>query len=299
MEAPYKFFENSVWIKGILERASAGGVGVLLTGARGNYTVSWGSAADEYARLLRRLRWVRLFRELKRYGSRTGVGRRRMLRFVAKTAFPRLAGRLASSAGALAPQLIAPELARRTNVFERLRRRDVGLAGIPFDELAARAEQFEQLYVSNHQGTSVTKFSLRYAVWERDPTSDPRVVRFCLSLPLEQYVQDGMDRSLVRRSTAGCLPDSIRLNQRVRGVQGADWLHRMLPRWRELTDELHRLCRDPAVAHFLNVDQIRRSLAKIGPAPEPQSAFDPDARLLMQGLIVGRFLRQLSWRTGR
>jgi asparagine synthase (glutamine-hydrolysing) len=295
MEAPYKFFENSFWIKGILERAAASEVGVLLTGARGNYSMSWGPAPDYYARLLRKLRWVRLYRELKRYGKRMGIGRSRLLRFIAKTAYPGLAGRFAGAAKQpVQPQLIDPDLARRTNVFEKLRNRDVGLAEFPFDEFAARADQFGNLAASNHQGTSITKFSLRYAIWERDPTSDPRVVRFCLSLPIEQYVQDGMDRSLIRRSTAGYLPDSIRFNQRVRGVQGADWIHRMIPCWRAFTNELQQLCRDPAVSHYVNVNQIKRSLSIIGPAPKPEQAYDPDARILMQGLIVGRFLRQFS-----
>ena len=27
------------------------------------------------------------------------------------------------------------------------------------------------------------------------------------------------------------LPDKVRLNQRIRGVQGADWVHRMIPYW--------------------------------------------------------------------
>lgn len=295
MEAPYKFFENSIWIKGILERAASSEVGVLLTGARGNYSVSWGPASDYYARLLRKWRWVRLYREMKQYGKRMGIARSRLLPFIAKTAYPGLAGRFAASAKQTpAPRLIAPDLARRTNVFEKLRNRDVGLAEFPFDEFASRADQFENLAFSNHQGTSITKFSLRYAIWERDPTSDSRVIRFCLSLPIEQYVQDGMDRSLVRRSTEGLLPDSIRLNQRARGVQGADWIHRMIPSWERFANELRQLCLIPAVSHYLNVKQIEQSLSKFGSSPMPENAFDPDARILMQGFIVGRFLRQFS-----
>ena len=33
---PYKFFENSYWIKGIFEEAHRQGIGVLLNGDRGN-----------------------------------------------------------------------------------------------------------------------------------------------------------------------------------------------------------------------------------------------------------------------
>ena len=48
------------------------------------------------------------------------------------------------------------------------------------------------------------KLSLRYGLWKRDPTNDIRVIRFCLSVPEEQYVQNGLDRALIRRSTEKC-----------------------------------------------------------------------------------------------
>ena len=73
--------------------------------------------------------------------------------------------------------------------------------------------------------------SLRYSLWKRDPTNDLRVIRFCLSVPEDQYVQNGMDRALIRRATENYLPDKVRLNQQIRGVQGVDWVHRMMPRW--------------------------------------------------------------------
>ncbi len=295
LEAPYKFFENSFWIKGILEKAQQDGVGVLLTGARGNYSISWGPAMDYYAKLLRKLRWFRFYRELKHYGRHMNIGRSRLLPIIGKQAFPYATRSFYSRRPKNEiPHVIHPDLAARTNVFEKLKHHDVGLEGASFDEFEARDYQFGNLATSNHQGTSITKFSLRYSVWERDPTADPRVVRFCLSVPIEQYVQNGMDRSLVRRATESYLPDDIRLNQRVRGVQGADWIHRMIPTWRFFIEELRMLCRDPVASHYLNVDQIKASLEKIGHAPKPEYAYDADARLLMRALIAYRFLRQFQ-----
>ena len=61
MEMPYKFFENSFWLKGMFEKAHEKDIGVLLNGDRGNFTISWGSAIDYYAILLKRLKWVTLF----------------------------------------------------------------------------------------------------------------------------------------------------------------------------------------------------------------------------------------------
>ncbi|WP_199619213.1 asparagine synthase-related protein [Paenibacillus alkalitolerans] len=294
MEAPYKFFENSYWIKGMLEQAQKHGVGILLNGGNGNYSISWGPALDYYAQLLRRLRWMLFYRELKLYSRNMRVGRSRLLPVIGKLAFPSPVPALFTKQkpGPQKPLLVHPDLAQRTNVFEKLKYHDVGLTESSMDEFAARIYQFESLSMLNHQGTSSTKLSLRYAVRERDPTGDPRVVRFCLSVPAEQYVQDGMDRSLIRRATRGYLPDEVRLNLRVRGVQGADWIHRMTPSWSEFTEQIHELCRDAAASSLLNVNQIKQSLSKIGSSPKPDCAFDPDTRLLMQGLVVYRFIRQ-------
>ncbi|MDI4649044.1 asparagine synthase-related protein [Cohnella hashimotonis] len=288
MEAPYKFFENSYWFKGILAQASKQDVGVLLHGGNGNYSISWGPAMDYYALLLRRLRWVRLYRELSQYGKNVRVGRSRLLPYIGRLAFANPAPKPLAGI----PMLIHPDLAARTGVFDRLKGHDVGLTDAWMNEFDARTYQFDNLSILNHQGTSSTKLSLRYAVRERDPTCDPRVVRFCLSVPVEQYVQGGMDRALVRRATAGYLPDSVRLNQRVRGVQGADWIHRVLPAWDEMSEELRRLCDDSRASGLLNVEQVRLSLAEMGNPPRPDRAFDRHARLLMQSLIVYRFLRQ-------
>jgi asparagine synthase (glutamine-hydrolysing) len=292
MEGPYKFLENSFWLKGILETAAQHDVGVLLNGARGNYTVSWGPAIDYYALLLRRLRWTRLYRELTLYSRRMGYKRSRLLRAIGRQAFPGMAGSLSSNRPPVGPQLIHPEFAARTEAFEKLIPHDVGISGSSMNEFQAREYQFRDLSVSNHYGVSSTKFSLRYRLWERDPTGDPRVIRFCLSIPVEQYIQNGIDRSLLRRATEGRLPDDVRMNQRVSGIQGADWIHRMLPNWGAFLEELKQLCKDPAASHYLNVAQIQESISLIGASPKPEMAYNPHARLMMQGLIAYRFLQR-------
>ena len=41
----------------------------------------------------------------------------------------------------------------------------------------------------------------------RDPTYDRRIIEFCLTVPLEEFLRDGQQRSLARRAMAGrCRP---------------------------------------------------------------------------------------------
>lgn len=290
---PYKNFENSFWIKGIYERAAKQGVGVLLTGARGNQTISWGSAVSYYVHQLRRLRWIYVYRELKPFSRQIGIRRKQLISRIGEQAFPILSASKSSSFIPYVPSLIHPEFARKTGVFDKLHNRDVGLKAASVTVLNDRENYFENLPLFNMQGAVGTKLSLTYSLWERDPTCDLRVVRFCMSLPLEQYVQDGIGRSLIRRATAGYLPDKVRMNQRIRGVQGADWLHRMLPYWKDLRLELLRLCKDSAVSELLHVANIQEAMDRMGESPSPEQAFTSDARYLMRSLVTYRFLKRV------
>ncbi|SFI28385.1 asparagine synthase (glutamine-hydrolysing) [Paenibacillus sp. UNC496MF] len=296
LETPYKFFENSFWLKGVHEQAAGQGAGVLLTGARGNFTVSWGPAVYVYARLLREMKWLRLMREFQLYRANKGIGGSRLLSFICREAFPALGRRGGGEAGPGIPELlIHPDFARRTGVFGKLRDNRIGPNGTLIDDpVEVRKEKLKSLPVGNKNGASATKLSLRYGVWERDPTSDPRVVRFCFSVPVEQYAKGGFDRALIRRATKHYLPDEVRLNQRVRGIQGADWVHRILPAWAPLERELRQLCADPAAEAYLHTGRIREALDALGGAPRPEHAFRPELRMLMRSLIIYRFLKRFA-----
>ncbi|WP_127530389.1 asparagine synthase-related protein [Paenibacillus kobensis] len=293
LNAPYKCFENSHWLRGIFERAKQDDVGILLTGSGGNLSVSWGSGIDYYGHLLKRLKWPKLYRELKLYGSQMKIRRKHLLQMIVPTAFPMLDKSSATLAKSF-PSLIHPDYARKTKVFEQLHNVEVGSPDSKLNFIEARENEFRRLVFPHMSGTLGTQLSLNYAIWERDPTYDPRVIQFCLSVPLEQYVQDGIDRSLIRRATQGYLPDKVRLNQRLRGIQGSDWLHRVIPSWNLIMDELNSLCEDRRYAEILNIEQIKKSRDVIGSAPRPDQAYDSDARMLMRSLIVYRFLKQLA-----
>ncbi|WP_058301181.1 asparagine synthase-related protein [Gorillibacterium timonense] len=297
MEMPYKFFENSYWQKGIFEEASSRGIGFLYNGARGNYTISWGPALDYYSLILKRLQLIRFLRELGAYSRNMGVSRSRVLSVVGAKAFPALQGltRQAAPKPAEFPMWIHPEFAARTGVFERIAAQGFAVNGqstlAAADAIEARAKHFTCDSLWNSSGTSFTKLSLRYGVQSYDPTNDLRVIRFCLSLPLDQFVRDGAGRSLVRRSTRGILADEVRLNQRKRGVQAADWLYRIVPVWKEFTDELEAMSKSPLMREYVNMDALRGSIERFKEAPKEESTFDPELRLLMRSLIVYRFLR--------
>jgi len=285
MEMPYKFFENSFWLKGIFERAAERDIAVLLNGQRGNWTISWGPALDYQTALLKRLRLVRFYRELDGYARRIGVGRRRVLGSVWRRAVG------AGASGMRHPVLASPRLLEETGVVERLRRQGLPVQGNVRSAYEARRRLFKQTCFWNLNGTYATKLSLRYAVWDRDPSNDLRVVRFCLSVPEEQCVRDGVDRALIRRAARGYLPDKVRLNQKVRGAQGADGVHRMKAAWPAFIREAQEMLDDEAMRDYLDLEMLKESLLKVREAPKPEYAYDLDFRMLMRGIIFRRFVR--------
>ncbi|WP_002146235.1 lasso peptide isopeptide bond-forming cyclase [Bacillus cereus] len=293
MEMPYKFFENTFWLSGVYEKASQHGIGVLLSGQRGNWTVSWGPMLDYQAMLLKKLHWIRFYRELYLYSRNLGVKKSRVFEVVKRKAFPFFHQLLSSEEQDVFPRIINPEFAKKMNVFDRLKEQDIDITGTSISNAYdMKREQFEKTYYWSINGTYETKLSLRYALWDRDPTNDLRIVQFCLSVPEEQYVQNGLDRSLIRRATKNFLPDKVRLNQRVRGVQGADGVYRMAPFWNEFIEEVEELSVDPIISEFLNVEVIKKAISKICKEPRPEYAFDLDFRVLMRSLIFYRFIKK-------
>lgn len=296
MESPYKFFDNTFWLRGIYEQAQQRGIGVLLNGARGNYSISWGTAIDYYTKLMKKIRWIQLSREVKQYCRNIGVGRKQIYSLISRKSLPAL-GRLSPSMPTYDyPQLIHSDFAKKTGVYHKLSDpKFIGIGSaidIHADPLEARRQHFDRINIWNITGTSGCKLSLRYSVWSHDPTNDLRVIRFCLSTPMEQFVQDGVDRSLIRRSTKGWLPDSIRLNQRTRGIQAADSIHRMQSDWPEFINEIEHMGKDPRMQQLLNMPVIQDALAEAKHGMNPNQAYTPSIKVLMRSLILYRFLQK-------
>lgn len=293
LEMPYKFLENSFWLKGIYDKASRKGIGVLLNGGRGNYTISWGPALDYYAILLKKLSLIRLYQELQQHSRYKGIDKAHLIRWVGKRAFPAISQYLSHGEQYQYPMLINEKLAKSTNVFQKLKENGVNLSG-HFDAFEARKSHFTKLTSWSLNSTSRAKYSLKYSLWDRDPTNDLRVVKFCLSLPYNQYVQNGLDRALIRRATKNYLPDNIRMNLRTRGIQGADGVHRMKHIWSDFIQEVEQLCQDSVISNYLNIEVIKEAISKIGAAPRPEYAYDAEFKILMRSVIVGRFLKKLA-----
>ncbi|HZH58296.1 MAG TPA: asparagine synthase-related protein [Metabacillus sp.] len=298
MEMPYKFFENSYWLKGINEEAQKQGVKVLLNGARGNHSISWGSmnlTYSYYVSLFKKLRWFRLYQELEEYCNNFRTGKSIMIPFLFKRALPSFIAQRNNTNTYQFQPFINSDFASKTNVYEKLRENGIDISGTPVKNFSEyRRRYYQQLFVWNKSGVVNTKMSLRYSLWDRDPTNDIRVIRFCLSIPKEQYTINGLERSLLRRATKTLLPDSVRLNQNSRGIQGADTIHRMSKKWTLFIKELEQLSNDTTISHFINTEVIKNAIYKVKENPKPELLLQDEFKILNRSLVVYRFLKTMQ-----
>ena len=91
---------------------------------------------------------------------------------------------------------------------------------------------------------------------QRDPTADVRLLQFCLSVPVEQYVYDGVPRALARRALAERVPKLV-LEAR-RGLQAADWHEQLTPVRDRVAAKLDWLETFPSVVRALDLPRLRR-----------------------------------------
>ncbi|MEH7380060.1 asparagine synthase-related protein [Bacillus sp. JJ1533] len=290
METPYKFYVNSFWLKGMFEEANKMDIGILLNGGRGNLSISWGNAFSYYSKLLKQLRWSRLLSEIKSYSTNVGAGRKRILSSVFRHAFPILQENYEDYTEI---PLINPDFAKHTNIYNKLRLYgfdETGRSELK-DPTLLRKQHFEQLFAWNASNSLATKLSLSYSLWKRDPSNDLRVIKFCMSLPEEQYVQNGLNRALIRRATKDFLPDNVRLNMKVRGVQGADWVHRIIPSWKEFNAEVETMCLDKGFMDIVNEQMLQEARLNLTEGVKPEHAYSKHLKTLMDCLIVYRFMK--------
>ena len=198
---------NHVWLDDIAQHS---GPGVLLTGARGNFSISF-TGVGGFAELLHQWRWRAAWVCASQAQRAEG---KPLWKTLASGLFPR-------------------------RMFESLRSR---LYGERMEFLSLTAESFRaqhratldpQRPAPGTRAAFARKAMLSNFVWAadplplwglewRDPTGDRRLLELVLSFPLAAFAFGGRNRGLARQVGRDLLPDAIRL-RKTQGLQSADY----------------------------------------------------------------------------
>jgi len=293
---------NTGWMSSARAHARSLGARAVLTGTAGNLTLSW-NGRRALADMARSGRWVRALVEARSTARYTGEPLLALLRMeVAAPLAPaalyrlyrRLRGRPDQKWTDGSP--ISPDLARATGLDGSIS--DIGRGRGPLfaDPMRLREVDARRVRLSYFRSSRALLASLRpYLGYElRDPLADPRLIEFCLSLPADQYLHQGVPRRLARRVLADRLPGEVVENRR-RGFQGPEWFLR-LNRCRDaLMAELEQLDRSTLARRCLDVPRLK-AIAADWPADlyAAQARYDELNHVLVRGIHTGQFLRWIE-----
>ncbi len=295
-ERPVLNICNLVWSNAINQAAHERDLNILLTGQYGNMTLSY-HGLELLPELLLAGRFIALRREAGQ--------------LIAKTSM-RWRGALAKTLGPFAPVW----LWQWANQAFRGGKRDI------LDYTAVRAERLSELdlaevaqerdldfsYRPRKDGFAMRIWALRrgdsgcnekgilagWGIDRRDPLADKRLVEFCLNIPTEHYLANGVQRALAKRALADRLPQAV-LNEQKKGHQAADWHEGVTAARAEIAAELDRLAACAPAAKTLDIERLKRLVEKW-----PTSGWERDDVIqayrlaLLRGVSAGHFLRKAS-----
>jgi asparagine synthase (glutamine-hydrolysing) len=293
LEAPVRNPTNLGWMLAIPRLARSQGRRVLLGGLFGNYTISWNGWSQSpehllHGRLLTAYRQWRLFYRRSHY-SRWVAFRKLFIEPLVPDGVAKWADRRRR------PNRIAPwhDHAAIRPDFAAAMRVDARASEVGHDFLyrVRPGERAAGLLQVDYAGDWMAAEKAVTGVEVRDPTSDLDVISYCFGVPPEQYLAEGIDRSLVRRAMWGLLPESV-LTNRMSGLQSADWYEKVERRRDQLATEIAELSSSPLARRAIDLDRLDRAI-KTWPTGgwETPRVVEEYHLALTRGVAGARFLR--------
>ena len=293
LEAPVRNPGTLGWMLAILGHARAQGRRVLLGGLYGNCTISWDGWAQTAAHL-KQGRLLTALRQWRLYYRRTGhSGTTALRKLIVEPLMPkRLAHwldqrrRLMRVAPWQDHSPINADFAHLMRVDERARK-----VGHDFLYSLRPDERIKRLTAVDYAGDWFAAEKAVTGVEVRDPTADIDVVAYCLGVPTEQYLAEGIDRSLIRRAMWGLLPEMV-LTNRLSGLQTPDWNEHLESDREQLAREVAEFSSSALVRRMIDVGRLEDAL-KTWPTGgwHTTEVFQEYNLALTRGVAGGRFLR--------
>jgi asparagine synthase (glutamine-hydrolysing) len=300
-EQPMLNICNSTWVDAINDAARARGLRVLLTGALGNFTISY-SGVEWLSRMISTGRWIEWAGTAAALRRRREIGRKELLTSSLGPLMTAAMWRRAVLATRGTDLRLASYCALRADFAAKL-----DLAG------RAKIRGHDLSFRPHADGFALRLLGLRmtdlgawnkgvlagWGIDQRDPTSDRRVVEFCLSVPPREFLRDGLRRSLARRAFADRLPAAVTMERR-RGYQTADWHETLAPLREVVSEEVGHLENNELVGRIFDLPRLRRLVDDWPKSGWAQDRATRDAYrfVLLRSISAGHFLRRASTMNG-
>ena len=285
---------STAWAHEIYIRAAKAGAPVVLTGLCGNMGLTY-TGQHVLIRHAARLRGWSLWRDAGVLAS-LGVYPSRItaLRCAVRPLLPlrllKLWRRRQSGPATPSPYLSAQwDNPEALALFER----NAGHLN-PFNRVRTWQAWHDLIMQSRDPGPLNAAANAGYGVDRRDPTSDRRVLEFCLSLSEDRYLRNGRSKDVFRRAFTDRIPAEI-LNNPRRGNQTADWKQILLKARPAIEAELEHQARVAACTELIDVEDLRSLAGALDEAaPDNWNSVQRHYLKLVRGLSTGLFTRRAA-----
>jgi asparagine synthase (glutamine-hydrolysing) len=280
---------NNVWATSIYRLARDRGATIMLIGNAGNLTATY-FGLHWLPELLRRGRLIKLVRMsigTHRHGFRwLSVGAQVIGPFLPMWLWKRLSARVTEL------RQYAPVSQAQTVELERKARE----RGVDFSYRPRRDPFGLRLWALTRFDNGICFKGIlgQWGLSLRDPLADKRVIEFCLSVPDEEYLRDGVPRSLARRAFGARLPAEV-ANAIVRALQSPDWYEGIDKDLAAVRAEISQIARTAGADEVMDSAWLEDAVSSW-----PSEGWEREDVVmryrhgLLYGLSVGHFMRRVA-----
>lgn len=289
-ELPSKSQQNAVWTTEINRIASEEGCRIILSGSTGNCTLSAGYFDTYWLYLLTHFHPIKSINELKTFCNYNRLNAKALLKHFVKSIVDYYFAMLTFKS--LSPQpesLVNETLIVETKQGKRFKK--LFYSGFPI-RTWKRLHNNIYYRLSHAQISEIgTKSSLTYGVLQYDPLCDVDFINLCSSLPVWCFSNNRYDRRLVRDYLDDIVPDSIRLEVKMRGVQSADNSYRVKEAYNEYKLEVESTVCSDEYSQYIDQDAVVGLINRIDQADLLEC--ENDVRLLMNAFSFCKYVKKL------
>ena len=288
-DMPVKASVNQINIIDMLKAANKDNCSVVLTGGNGNATISYGNLPKYISINVKKLHFIKAYKEMslfcEKYNLSKKVYLKRWLGCLSEYLFHKpeekhyfLKPEDEKKYGLTHPSLDAlRQFGNRNIASERQKNNFMVIPG-----------QYIQ------KGLYFTNMSLKYHFLLLDPSLTVEMVEFCLSLPLECFVHNGIERRLIRDYLKDLMPEAITDMNKGFGVQTPDFDYRVNRDWDKNKDQIIKNLNEPLLKQYLDEKKITNLINEVNEAAKTHSLDKMQCIKLTLVASLGGFLRDYS-----
>lgn len=264
IEMPYKSVQNLLWICESMKQAYSKGSRIMLNGSFGNTTISFTDFTLYMNDLFNRGKYLTVLRELKKFQPLFGYSRKYAIKSIIKDNVK--TSKTEEEGNIFGNSFVRKSAIDKYGSYQRLSSMYQSIINST-KSMKAYKKAMIDFKALRQIGETATKHSLATGVLLRDPTRDKRVIDYCVSLPISQFVKNGEDRRLVNVYMKDIIPPKV-ITSEQKGKQSADLKERCVRESERIIKEWLLIYRNHKDNEYVDCDKAIEQLENINSLEE-------------------------------